>query len=141
MTTPRAEQNKIAQGKTYYRITEIAEILGVASSTLRYWEQEFSLIRPEYTSAGHRRYSAKDLELLRLIKHLLRDKGLSIEYARKELEKTYRKYPPRKPLLCDSSKVALRLLEEAKNRCEKDAHTIARIEAVERWINEMEPSK
>lgn len=130
----KADSNKPLKGKTYYRINEISEALGVASSTLRYWEQEFSQIKPEYTTAGHRRYSSKDIELLRLIKHLLRDKGLSIDYARKELEKTYRKYPPRNAFSCDSSKIALHLLDEVKSRCEKDPHAIARIEAVEKWI-------
>lgn len=67
-----------------------------------------------------------------MIKHLLREKGYSIEYAKKALA-DYRRYPPRHPFVCKSADDALRLLSEAKSRCE-DAHAVARIEAVEGWI-------
>lgn len=108
-------------------------MLDVAISTLRYWEDEFDQLDPPRTPKGHRRYSPDDVEMCKRIKFLLRDKGLSLEYAKKELG-DYRKYPPRHPFSCKSADDALRLLSEAKSRCE-DAHAAARIEAVEDWIS------
>lgn len=118
--------------KSYYKIGEVSEMLDVPISTLRFWEDTFEQLDPFRTPGGTRKYRPEDVEMCRLIKHLLRDKGYSLEYAKKELA-NYRRYPPRHPFSCKSVDDALRLLSEAKSRCE-DAHTVARIEAVERWI-------
>lgn len=118
--------------KSYYKIGEVSEMLDVPVSTLRFWEDTFEQFEPFRTPGGTRKYRPEDVEMCRLIKHLLRDKGYSLEYAKKELA-NFRKYPPRKPFVCKSADDALRLLSEAKSRCE-DAHAVARIEAVEGWI-------
>lgn len=118
--------------KSYYRPREAAALLGVSISTLRFWEDSFPQFRPERVPSGHRRYTQDNVEMGKLIKHLLRDKGLSLEYARKELS-NFRKYPPRHPFSCKSPADALHLLAEAKSRCD-DKHAIARIEAVEKWM-------
>lgn len=118
--------------KSYYKIGEVSAMLDVSVPTLRYWESEFEQLDPFRTPGGTRKYRPEDVEVCKLIKHLLRDKGYSLEYANKELA-DYRKYPPRHPFSCKSVDDALRLLAEAKSRCE-DAHAVARIEAVEGWI-------
>lgn len=106
-------------------------MLEVPVSTLRFWEDTFDLLDPTRTEKGTRKYRPEDVELCRQIKHLVRDKGYSLEYAKKELA-NYRKYPPRHPFVCKSVDDALLLLSEARSRC-KDAHAEARIEAVEGW--------
>ena len=118
--------------KSYYKIGEVSAMLDVPVSTLRFWEDTFEQLDPFRTPGGTRKYRQEDVEMCKLIKHLLRDKGYSLEYAKKELAE-YRKYPPRHPFSCKSVDDALRLLSEAKSRCE-DAHAVARIEAVEGWI-------
>lgn len=118
--------------KSYYKIGEVSAMLEVPVSTLRFWEDTFDLLDPPRTEKGTRKYRPEDVELCRQIKHLLRDKGYSLEYAKKELA-NYRKYPPRHPFVCKSVDDALHLLSEARSRC-KDAHAEARIEAVEGWI-------
>lgn len=118
--------------KSYYKIGEVSSMLDIPVSTLRFWEDTFEQLDPFRTPGGTRKYRPEDVEMCKLIKHLLRDKGLSLEYAKKELA-DYRKYPPRKPFSCKSAGDALRLLSEAKSRSE-DAHAVARIEAVEGWI-------
>lgn len=118
--------------KSYYKIGEVSAMLDIPISTLRFWEDTFEQLDPFRTPGGTRKYRQEDVEMCKLIKHLLRDKGYSLEYAKKELA-DYRKYPPRKPFSCKSIDDALRLLSEAKSRCE-DAHAVARIEAVEGWI-------
>lgn len=118
--------------KSYYKIGEVSAMLDVPVSTLRFWEDSFEQLEPFRTPGGTRKYRPEDVEMCKLIKHLLRDKGYSLEYAKKELA-DYRRYPPRKPFVCKSTDDALRLLSEAKSRCE-DAHAVARVEAVEGWI-------
>lgn len=118
--------------KSYYKIGEVSAMLGVPVSTLRFWEDTFEQLDPFRTPGGTRKYRPEDVEMCKLIKHLLRDKGFSVEYAKKELD-NYRKYAPRHPFVCKSVDDAMRLLSEAKSRCE-DAHAVARIEAVEGWI-------
>lgn len=118
--------------KQYYKIGEVSAMLEISISTLRFWENTFEQLDPFRTPGGMRKYRPEDVEMCKLIKHLLRDKGYSLEYAKKALD-DYRKCPPRKPFSCKSIDDALRLLSEAKSRCE-DAHAVARIEAVEGWI-------
>lgn len=120
--------------KSYYKIGEVSAMLDVTISTLRFWEDTFEQLDPFRTPGGTRKYRPEDVEVCRQIKHLLREKGLSLEYAKKELA-NYRKYPPRHPFVCKSSDDALRLLLEAKSRCE-DAHAVARIEAVAQWLTQ-----
>lgn len=119
--------------KSYYKIGEVSVMLDVPISTLRFWEDSFEQLDPFRTPGGTRKYRPEDVEVCKLIKHLLRDKGYSLEYAKKELA-NFRKYPPRKPFVCKSADDALRLLSEAKSRCGEDAHAVARVEAVEGWI-------
>ncbi len=72
-------------GKKYFRIGEVSEVIGVEPYVLRYWESEFSTIRPIKSSSGHRVYSRKDVETLHLIRHLLHVEKFSIKGAKKRL--------------------------------------------------------
>ena len=72
--------------KLYYKIGDVAEMLSIPTSTIRYWEKEFSSLRPRRNDGGTRYYTPNDIELLRLIKFLLYDKGLTIDGAREHLK-------------------------------------------------------
>lgn len=72
--------------KKYYKIREVAEIIGVAQSTLRYWEKEFTELTPRRSLHNQRSYTPKDLELLQIIHFLLYSKGLKIEAAKEQLK-------------------------------------------------------
>ncbi|MDE5728445.1 MAG: MerR family transcriptional regulator [Duncaniella sp.] len=76
----------LSTDKRYYKIGDVAEMLGLTQSTLRFWEQHFAMARPERNSAGTRRYTPKTIENLRILKFLLHDKGLRIEAAKEELK-------------------------------------------------------
>jgi DNA-binding transcriptional MerR regulator len=67
--------------KLYYSIGEVSDILGVKKYVLRYWEKEFSSLSPSKNSAGNRVYKEKDINLLKLIKYLLKEKKYTIEGA------------------------------------------------------------
>lgn len=71
--------------KLYYSIKEVADIIGVSEPTLRYWESEFSNLRPKTTKNKVRQYTEKDIEDVRLIYNLVKVKGLKIAAARKAI--------------------------------------------------------
>lgn len=73
-------------GKLYYPISEMAEIIGVNASTLRFWEKEFDIIKPHRNKKGNRFYTQADLDNLRLIHYLLKDRGYTIPGAREQIK-------------------------------------------------------
>ncbi len=68
-----------------YKIGQTAKILQVETYVLRFWESEFPQLSPIRTSKGQRLYTQEDLDLLRKIKYLLYDQGLTIQGAKKKL--------------------------------------------------------
>ena len=71
--------------KLYYSIGEVAEMLGVSETLLRYWEKEFPTITPKKSGRNIRQYSQEDIEQVRLIHHLVKVKGMKLAAARKAL--------------------------------------------------------
>ena len=76
--------------KLYYSIAEVADMFGVNASLLRFWEKEFSELRPRRNSGGTRQYTPADIEQLCIIRFLIRDKGLTIDGAREHLRRNRR---------------------------------------------------
>lgn len=72
--------------KLYFRIGEVARIVGVKPYVLRYWETEFPILKPGKTPSRHRLYRQRDVELLLEIKHLLYEEGFTIAGAKKQLK-------------------------------------------------------
>jgi DNA-binding transcriptional MerR regulator len=72
--------------KLYFKIGEVADIVGVKPYVLRYWEGEFSMVKPTKTRSKHRLYRRKDVETLLQIKRLLHEQRFTIEGARKRLK-------------------------------------------------------
>ena len=72
--------------KIYFRIGEVAKIVGVKPYVLRYWETEFSVLKPGKTPSRHRLYRRRDVETLLDIKHLLYEEGFTIAGAKKRLK-------------------------------------------------------
>ncbi len=79
-----------SEEKLFYKIGEVAEIVGVKPYVLRYWESEFSTLRPAKSKSQHRLYRAKDLATVRQIKHLLYDERMTIEGAKRRLREIQR---------------------------------------------------
>lgn len=72
--------------KLYYLIKEVALEIGVSESTLRYWESEFPQISPKKSANNVRRYTKEDIKKIRLIYHLVKERGLTLAGARKYLK-------------------------------------------------------
>ncbi len=68
--------------KLYYKIGEVAKMYGVNPSLIRYWEQEFDIIKPGKSRGGIRRYTQKDIDNFAIIYHLVKEKGLTIQGAK-----------------------------------------------------------
>lgn len=80
-----------ASEKLYYKIGEIAEILNVNTSVLRFWETQFTVLSPSKTKTGQRLYSRRELELVQEIHRLLYIQKLTIAGARARLSLTGKK--------------------------------------------------
>ena len=68
-----------------FAIREVCDFLGVRPHVLRYWEREVPLLSPKKGISGHREYSWADLEILLRIRHLLHDRGYTLDGVRKRL--------------------------------------------------------
>ena len=74
------------EGKLYYSISEVSSMLSVNQSLLRYWETEFSDLKPAKNKKGTRSYTQGDIALLRRIHYLTKECGLTLEGARQQLK-------------------------------------------------------
>ena len=77
---------------TFFTISKTAEIIGVQSHVLRFWEKKFSSINPKKSLSGRRFYSSNDIESLLMIKKLLYEDGFTIKGAVSFVDKKDQKY-------------------------------------------------
>lgn len=75
--------------KLYYSISEVSKIVDEEQYILRYWEKEFTQLKPRKNRGGNRIYSERDIALLKLIKHLLRNEKLSLRGAQEQISKVF----------------------------------------------------
>lgn len=73
--------------KKFYRISEVGQILGIPASTLRFWEKQFTLIKPRRNSGGTRFYTPADIEKIRMIHFLVKERGMKLESAEAQLRR------------------------------------------------------
>lgn len=71
--------------KIYYKIGEVAEVAGVRTSVLRFWETEFPFLKPVKSSSGQRLYSKNEVDLVLQVKRLLYDEKFTIEGVKKRI--------------------------------------------------------
>ena len=72
--------------KIFYSIGETAKIFNVNVSLIRYWEKEFSILKPKKNKKGNRLFSQKDIDNLHLIYNLVKERGYTLEGAQKQLK-------------------------------------------------------
>lgn len=71
--------------KLYYSIGEVSEMFGVSNSLIRYWETEFRSLKPSKNRRGDRQYTVKDIRVLERIYTLVKEKGYTLEGAKKQM--------------------------------------------------------
>lgn len=72
--------------KLYYSIGEVARMFNVNESLLRYWEKEFPIIAPKKAGGNIRQYRKEDIENIRLVYHLVKEKGMTLQGAKQKLK-------------------------------------------------------
>jgi len=97
--------------KLYYSIGEVAEMLRVNSSLLRFWEKEFDIIKPQKNSKGNRIYTKKDVQNLKLIHYLVKERGFTLEGAKKKLKEDHKELQEKSELIESLHQVKAMLLE------------------------------
>jgi DNA-binding transcriptional MerR regulator len=78
-------QEKKEITKLYYSIGEVATMFEVNNSLIRFWEKEFSIIKPKKNKKGNRYFTPKDIENFKIIFHLVKERGYTLSGAKKKL--------------------------------------------------------
>ena len=71
--------------KLYYSIGEVADLFNVAPSLIRFWESEFDIIKPKKNRKGNRQFTREDIDNVRTIYHLVKEKGFTLQGAKEML--------------------------------------------------------
>ena len=74
--------NKNKDLKLYYSIGEVAQMFNVTETLLRFWEKEFPTIKPQKAGRGIRQYTKADIEQVKLVYHLVKERGMTLQGAR-----------------------------------------------------------
>ena len=72
--------------KRYYKIGEVAKAFNVNTSLIRFWENEFEVLKPKKNKKGNRLFTPEDLENLKMIYFLVKEKGFTLEGAKNKLK-------------------------------------------------------
>ena len=78
--------NETPTEKLFYKISEVAKMFNVNISAVRFWEKEFDILKPKKNKKGNRLFTPKDIKNIRIIYHLLKDRGFTLEGAKKKLK-------------------------------------------------------
>ena len=73
--------------KLYYSIGEVAKMLNRSASQIRFWEKEFDIIRPHKNKKGNRLFTIQDIEAIKKVSLLVKEKGFTIEGAKQAITK------------------------------------------------------
>ena len=79
--------NKNKDLKMFYSISEVASMFNVTETLLRYWEKEFPNIKPQKAGRGIRQYTKADIEQVRLVYHLVKERGMTLQGARDMIQR------------------------------------------------------
>lgn len=72
--------------KLYYSIGEVADTFEVSTSLIRYWENEFDILKPKKNKKGNRLFTKKDIDNLHIIYHLVKVRGFTLDGAKRKLK-------------------------------------------------------
>lgn len=93
--------------KLYYTIGEVSKMFNVNASLIRFWETEFSILKPKKNNKGNRLFTPSDIENLKKIFHLVKERGYTLDGAKKELK-------VKNPIILEETDV-IKTLKNARN--------------------------
>lgn len=76
----------MSDSKLYYSIGEVAGIFEVNASLIRFWEKEFDILKPKKNNKGNRLFTVQDIDNLKIIFHLVKERGFTLEGAKNKLK-------------------------------------------------------
>ena len=94
--------------KLYYSIGEVAEMLKINASQIRFWDKQFETIKPHKNKNGNRLFTKKDIESISKVNELINEKGFTIQGARQYLEQSPEMFDDKR----EQAIAYLRLLKE-----------------------------
>ncbi len=97
--------------KRYYKIGEVAKAFGVNTSLIRFWENEFDVLKPKKNKKGNRLFTPEDLKNLQLIYHLVKEKGFTLEGAKNKLKESPEKVSSNHEIILKLEQVKNELLQ------------------------------
>ncbi len=97
--------------KLYYSIGEVADMFDVSASLIRFWEKEFAVLNPKKNKKGNRQFTKDDLAHLKIIYHLVKEKGYTLQGAKVELKKDKKELSQKIDLVNRLQKVREELLK------------------------------
>ena len=101
--------------KKYYSIGEVAAQFNVATSLIRFWESEFDLIKPKKNRKGNRQFTKEDIENVKLIYHLVKERGFTLQGAKDMLKSNSNDLKYKMDLIDSLTKVKEFLVDLRKN--------------------------
>jgi DNA-binding transcriptional MerR regulator len=101
--------------KLYYTIGEVSKMFDVNASLIRFWEKEFDIIKPKKNKKGNRLFTQKDVENLRIIYHLVKERGYTLQGAKDKLKDNKEDVADTVEMVERLEKVKAFLLELKKN--------------------------
>tara|TARA_Y100001968_G_C19099130_1_gene591634 strand:+ start:363 stop:701 length:339 start_codon:yes stop_codon:yes gene_type:complete len=108
-------EEKNINEKLYYSIGEVSKVLGITTSKIRFWEKEFEMIKLKKNKKGNRIFTKKDLDKLKLIQHLLKEKKYTIDGAKKKIRKNPTKTETHQKVIESLKKIKGDLIEIRNN--------------------------
>jgi len=82
---------ELKEGKRYYSIGELAKAFNVNASLIRFWDKEFDILKPKKNAKGNRMFTPEDVTNLKLIFHLVKERGFTLEGAKTHLKEGQKK--------------------------------------------------
>lgn len=76
--------------RLYFSISEVAEYLGTSQSQIRFWEKEFDMLKPKKNKKGNRQFTHDDVQLLKMIHHLVKDQGYTLQGANDKIKSDHK---------------------------------------------------
>jgi DNA-binding transcriptional MerR regulator len=82
---------ELSPDKRYYSIGEVAKAFDVNASLIRFWDSEFDILKPKKNAKGNRMFTPEDIKSLKLIFHLVKERGFTLEGAKIHLKEDQKK--------------------------------------------------
>ena len=100
---------ELSKDKLYFSIGEIAEAFDVNASLIRFWDKEFDILKPKKNAKGNRMFTQEDVKNLKLIFHLVKERGFTLEGAKTHLKEGQKKSLDKHEIISKLEKVKAEL--------------------------------